>query len=121
MTSAEDEASTTIWSQVPVSVTSELDDASMSTCACPASATSASALEEMAQVRTETSNVTGGLGSGGGRDGGGRTVDVAAVEAAAVAPKLDHARHYGRLFHEIQNRLLTKKGSCCICYEQCRA
>jgi hypothetical protein len=41
-----------------------------------------------------------------------------AVEAAAVAPKLDHARHYGRLFHEIQNRLLTKKGSCCICYAE---
>ena len=35
----------------------------------------ASALEEMAQVRTETSNVTGGLGSGGGegrRPNGGR-------------------------------------------------
>ena len=41
-----------------------------------------------------------------------------AVEAAAVAPKLDHARHYGRIFHEIQNRLLTKKGSCCICYAE---
>ena len=38
--------------------------------------------------------------------------------ATAVAPKLDHARHYGRLFHEIQNRLLTKKGSCCICYAE---
>ena len=41
-----------------------------------------------------------------------------AVEAAAVAPKLDHARHYGRIFHEIQNRLMTKKGSCCICYAE---
>ena len=41
-----------------------------------------------------------------------------AVEAAAVAPKLDHAPHYGRIFHEIQNRLLTKKGSCCICYAE---
>ena len=46
----------------------------------------ASALEEMAKVRTETSNVIhrGGSGPGGGRDGGQTGVDVAAIEAAAV-------------------------------------
>ena len=46
----------------------------------------ASALEEMAKVRTETSNVIhhGGSGPGGIKDGGQTGVDVAAIEAAAV-------------------------------------
>ena len=40
----------------------------------------------------------------------------AMVEAAAIAPRLQHARHFGSFLHEVQNRFLAPKGSCCICY-----